>query len=774
MIRFCTAVSAVAFMGTLPSIQVALFCLLLAFVCVWKKFLRWIFPLWFGLFWGIAFAHWSVNHKLPEVWNSADFYIKGVVVGLPLRSSDYCRFKLELNFFKPTETAINVSKSKTLLAPRKILLNWYKCPKEILPGTEYSMVVRLKRPRGYRNPGGFDRERYLISSGIDAVGYVREMLDVRIPDKKELSVDILRSRVSGFIADGAKTTDRAALLQALLVGDTRAINSQQWILYKNTGTVHLLVISGLHIGLVAGGVYMLLLSIARLFPWVPLKIRIRYAVLGALLLAFGYSLLAGFSLPTQRAWVMVSALMISTLLLRKSSPFSRLWLAATVVLIMDPLAVVSAGFWLSFGAAWMLIYILSGRLGSGLNRDSRLTSLVKIQLAVTLVLTPLLAFHFYHVPISSSLVNLVAVPFVSLLVLPLAMVSLVFSYFFAEIGNLGLNAAGWLLVEGSRWLEVVDQQLTVLWTPKSVSPFAVGAALLGSVTLLMPRAIPGRSLGLVLWLPMLIGYERSIKAPEFSVTVLDVGQGLAIHVETARHHLLYDAGPEFKSGFSAAQAAITPYLLTSGVRRLDKVIVSHGDNDHAGGLGYLRKNWEIGQTMASSDKINGSFSDCRAGGKWSWDGVTFSILHPDQQILSGSRKMSENNRSCVLKIQSKFGSVLLTGDIEREVESELSRHYAEKLQSTVLVVPHHGSQTSSQSAFIKNVQPDIAIVSSGFLNRFGHPHPEILNRYRQHKSMIINTADSGAIRLYFRESAGNGTKPTVSRYRYAHKRYWWD
>ncbi|OMH25258.1 DNA internalization-related competence protein ComEC/Rec2 [Motiliproteus sp. MSK22-1] len=634
------------------------------------------------------------------------------------------------------------------------------------------MVVRLKRPRGYRNPGGFDRERYLIAAGIDAVGYVREVQSIQLLNTDKWSVDLFRSRISDFIAAGVKPTEKAALLQALLVGDTRNISSQQWELYKNTGTVHLLVISGLHIGLVAGGSYLLLMSAGRLFPGLSLRKRTRFVVVLALLLSFAYSLLAGFSLPTQRAWVMVCALMMSTVWGRQSSPLSRLRLAAAVVLTLDPLAAVSPGFWLSFGAAGVLLYIVCGRLGSGAYLKSKFASMIKIQLAVSLVLIPLLAFHFYRIPLGSSVINLLAVPFVSLLVLPLAMLSLLLSQMFAELGSQGLNAAGWLLLEGSFCLQIVADWVVTVWTPETVSPLAIGFALLGCGILLMPRAIPGRSLGVVFWLPMLTGYEQPLESPAFNVTVLDVGQGLSIHVETATHHLLYDTGPKFRSGFSAAQAAISPYLLNSGVRHLDKLIVSHGDNDHAGGIDYFRDNWEINQLITGSAKLDGTYSKCSVGQRWVWDGVIFTMLHPDSRAEAGADQLSENNRSCVLKIQSEFGSILLTGDIERETELRLSERYRYQLQADVLVVPHHGSQTSSQSEFIKNVQPNVAIVSSGFLNRFGHPHPKVVNRYRLQKSILINTADSGAIRLSFRSEYKK--EPIISRYRYQNQRYWWD
>ncbi len=766
MIRFCLALSAVALLPRLPPLCFLL--LPLIPLLLYRRFplAKWLSPLCLGLLWGLACGYWGIAHRLPDRWQGEDLPLAGVISGLPTLKGGVCRFDFVPERLIPaqrteTKTGSPEPPQTPALLPRKLRLSWYRCPRLPQPGSGYGLRVRLKQPSGYRNPRGHDRQRYLFAAGIDGLGYVREELQsVRVPDRR-WSLDRLRAAVSAEIGHQVQNPARQSILQALLVGDRRGLSPEQWRLYRDTGVLHLLVISGLHIGLVAGGCYWLLISAARLFPRVSLRRRQAAAALLALMAALAYSLLAGFSLPAQRALVMVAALLLGTLFLRGVDTGRRCLLALSAVLILDPLAALSPGFWLSFGATAVLLYTLCGRL----RPLASWRQLVRVQLAVMTVIVPISAWNFFQSALAAPLINLLAVPVVSLIILPLAMLSLLLTAVVPDAGGLGLRAAGWLLEQGSNWLALAELGIGYLWQPPALSLVGVALALAGSAILLMPAALPGRWLGVLCWLPLLLGQDRRPGEGEFRATVLDVGQGLAVYVETARHNLLFDTGPGYRSGFSAAEAVILPFLRGRGHRRLSRLVVSHGDNDHAGGLGALRNQIGIDELITGSEKLGGDLSRCRRGQQWFWDGVRFRVLHPPD---GGWR--SENNRSCVIRIDSPAGSMLLTADIEAEVEAELLARNPGALSSDVLIVPHHGSLSSSGGKFIDRVGPSIAVISSGYRNSFGHPHPQVVARYRQRGVRLLNTADTGAVRFSFVDDRG----PEVTVWQQQYGRYWWN
>ncbi|MCW8885118.1 MAG: DNA internalization-related competence protein ComEC/Rec2 [Motiliproteus sp.] len=780
MIRFSLAVAVIGFFPGIPPLWLGLGLPLLGLVlstCL--RTLGWFRPVLFGLLWGLIYGYWGMAHQLPESWQGKDVEVLGQVTGLPTHQHNQCRFVLTVDEISVIDES-TITSNDNLLFPRKLRLSNYHCPESVNPGDLLHLVVRLKRPRGYRNPGGFDSERRNFSLGIDGVGYVRQSLIAKNGRVEFWNLHRMRWQLSNLIAENAKTSDanQIAVLQGLLVGDKRGISTRQWQLFRDTGVIHLLVISGLHIGLVCAAGYALLFYAGRLVPMISLTTRIRVAVFGALFLSLIYSLMAGFSLPTQRALVMVSVLLVGWLIHRRLGAWVRLKFAMAAVVAFDPLALFSPGFWLSFGAAGILLYVIGGRVAGV---QAGIIHLSRLQLTISLLMLPLLAFQFYQVPLVSPLVNLIAVPVVSFLLLPLAFVSLIAAAISDQLSALGFHGCGVLIQLGFQFLAWMDSNLNWIWHPPVISYGALVMALLGVLVLFLPAAFPGRWLGTLLWLPMLTGSTQPFRDGEFRLTTLDVGQGLSVVVETANHRMLYDTGRSFRSGFNLAEAVVEPYLRQRGIHQLDLLMISHGDNDHAGGAVNIVKAFEPERVISSARFEGIATTPCYAGQRWHWDGVDFELLHPQplafpKSLLKSTalskpnHSSSRNNRSCVLKISGLQSSVLLTGDIETVVEEQLLKKYGEFLNVDILLAPHHGSKSSSSDSFLDQVSPEMVIVSSGYRNRFGHPHPSVIKRIRQREIPVYDTAKSGAI------SVQSSVKQPLLLIEYTEKKqhYWWN
>ncbi len=769
MIRFCLALASVSFWPALPPLSWLWVLLVVLFGCGWVKPFRMLLPIGLGLVWGLASGHWLLAHRLPDSWQGVDLVAQGTIVNLPQRLGDRCRFDLSLDqLIAPADIeSTSLSPQQLLLPPRRLRLSWYHCQENLQPGQRWQLLVRLKRPHGFVNPSGFDYALYLLSRGIDASGYVRSPPIIISPsDSRRLNpipinqrlpevdytgrLDRWRSdlveRLRLQLTASPKHPVASSLIAALLVGDKRGLDDDIWQTLRDTGTAHLFVISGLHIGMVAGFCYATVFWLGRLRPQFRFRHRQIAASLCAIIGSGIYAVLAGFGLPTQRAWVMVCALMLSLIGWRSMTPSQRLWLAVAAVLIVEPLAVRQAGFWLSFGACAVLVYAFAG----GIGRVSPLRQLLWAQVAIVLGLTPWLLQLFSQWPPLAPLVNLIAIPLVTLL-LPLLLLDVLMLALWPAVGS-------WLLIKlgkGFEWgwqgLDWAAQQISAVVVSAPISWWMLLLALLGGLWLLLPPAVPGRWIGTLLWLPLL--WPSSSAPPEggFRVTVLDVGQGLSVLVETRKHRLLYDTGPRYRSGFNAAEAAVVPFLHGQGIRQLDRLIVSHADSDHAGGQAVIERLLQVDQTLTGSQKITAD-QLCQAGQQWRWDGVSFMFMHPDKPALTGLDTTNENNRSCVLKIDNGLQSVLLTGDIEARVEQQLVNRYGKQLRASTLVAAHHGSRSSTTDVLLQQVDPERVLISSGWRNRFGHPHPAVVQRIKrpnadQRPRILLNTATDGAIRI---------------------------
>ncbi len=760
-------IAAVALLPRLPPWWLMPGLLLLLVVVGWRlpALRRWL-PLpgiaIAGLAWGIGYGHYVVAGLLPPALEQQSLRLEGRVVGLVERREYYRRPALRFEF-AVTRCAL-ADASPCAAAPRRVLLNWYDLDVDAPPahGELWRLQVRLKRPHGFANPGGFDYGGWQVAQGLGATGNV-----VRRADNQRLQVAGdgpagWRARLHAHLDARLAQFSQKPLLIALLVGDGNGISREQWATFRATGTVHLFVVSGLHIAL-TGGALLLLGRLAGRLPFASSRRRGRWlAAALAMPAATLYALIAGFDLPVQRALIMFSVAALAWAWGRSVRPLSALLLALLLVLLCDPLAVMNAGFWFSFGVVATLLAIAGGRHGSGTDIAARpLREGLRAQWAVTLATVPILLGMGAQFPLTSLVANLVAIPATTLLTLPLIGVGLVMDLLALPGADLGWQLADlslqwvwqflrWLTELGGRWQ----------WRPAGVDLFALLLAAAAALLWLLPRGVPGRWLALPMLLALLWPPSQLPPPGSWRVTVIDVGQGLSVLVEEGERRLLYDTGPSFPSGSSAAELALLPLFQRRGIEHLDTLVISHDDDDHAGGWPTLRDALPIDQLLAGEPRDERA-DVCRDGLQWSWQRLTFRALHPVHDRPAG------NHASCVLLIDDGTTSLLLPGDIDRLAEGRLLAEH-DLSPVTLLLAPHHGSRSSSSPAFVRALAPRYAIFSAGYRSHFGHPHPEVVARYRDVGAELLNTASSGALTFLIRADGGI----ELSEQRIERRRYW--
>lgn len=711
-----------------------------------------------GFLWAWLMAMLSLADALSPAWEGKDLIVEGVVASIPDRRGTRTRFEFDVERMRYQATAIR--------SPGRVRLSWYQDAPRMRAGESWRLTVRLKRPWGFMNPGGFDYEAWLFRQGIRATGYVRSESEFKKVDSQAPRYGLLRWRQG--LADALEwplaERSRKGVLQALAIGERNGIEPEEWALMTRTGINHLVAISGLHIGLVATAVFFLVRWLWVLPAVVVCAVpAVKPAAVAALLAAAVYAGLAGFAVPTVRALLMVGVVLGAIFLQRATPPSRSLALALLLVLIFDPMAVLAPGFWLSFGAVSVILLGMTGRLATA----TRWWRWGRVQWVVFVGLTPLLLYLFKQAPLVAPLANLVAVPVVSLLVVPCVLTALlVLAWWPAAAGAL-LWVADWALSWLWRYLEFLAGLPYAQWSLPSAPAWAFLFAALGAVLLLAPRGWPGRWLAFVFWLP-LIALRPAVPARgDLTITVLDVGQGLASVVRTSDHVLVFDAGPRYSATFNAGEAVVLPFLRDAGVRALDMLVLSNADSDHSGGAPYLLGAMPVSRVIsgAPAERL-GEFvaKPCETGQRWQWDGVDFEILHPDPNL-----GFTGNNQSCVLRIHSDAGSILLPGDIERGAERHLEGVYRGGLHADLMVAPHHGSATSSSAGFIQQVQPRFVVFPVGYRNRFSFPRQEILARYRSLDAEPLQTSQEGAVT--FRFTRGEGIVGPI-RYRREARRYW--
>lgn len=665
---------------------------------------------WFVL--GACWACWSaqlaLDDRLDAALDGRTLWVEGQVVGLPTQGERGVRFELA----QP--------QSRRAELPQRLQLSWFGGP-EVRAGERWRLAVSLRRPSGLLNPHGPDREAALLARRIGATGTVKH--GERLGEARASWREVVRQRLLATDAYG-----REAVIAALVLGDGGGLSRQDWNTLQATGTVHLMVISGQHIGLLAGLVYALVAGLARRGAWPPQVPWLHAACVLAMAGALTYGWLAGFGVPVQRACLMLAVVLVWRLHFRHMGAATPLLLALTGVLLVEPLASLLPGLWLSFGAVAVLVLCFSTRLGAWRPWHAW----TRAQWVIAIGLLPLLLALGLPVSLSAPLANLLAVPWLSLAVLPLALLG---------TALLGVPMLGetllWLAGVSLHGLFAVLAWIGALqpaWLPAPLPIWAwllvCAGALLWLLPAGLPLRVPGAMLLLALWAP-----REPIPHGQVQVWQLDVGQGLAVLLRTRHHSLLYDAGPA-QGTSDLGESVVLPTLRKLGVKHLDLLLISHAHADHAGGAGAVRRGLPVLRELGGEHT---GPALCASGERWQWDGVDFELWHWPQGP-------SSNERSCVLRVQANGERLLLAGDMEAGAERAWLAS-AEDPRIDWLQAPHHGSRSSSGEAFIKALAPRGVLISRGRNNGFGHPHPQVLERYRRHALQVHDTALDGALGL---------------------------
>lgn len=758
MLAFTAGIAAAQQFPGLPQ-NLAILLLAIAAFVLWLARLRLPAACLFGLAWGLGVAAVRWQDALPAELEQQDLLIEGQVSSLPEAMDRGLRFNFQI------DAALSPAGAKL---PKRVRLSWYDQPEAVKAGERWRLHVRLKKPHGFLNPGGLDYELWLFSHGLRATGYVREdAKNQRLAGAGWLSLPALRQavfdRLTQALENGIEPPrgpvggegDLVGVITALTLGEENLISPEQWDVLRRTGTAHLVAVSGSHISLVAGLVYWLAL---RICAGLGLMRKPPYAVAAvlALLAACAYAALAGFAIPTQRALVMLGVATIGIVGQRNLRPVNVLSLALLLVLLYDPLAVLSIGFWLSYGAVALILLAVSGRL----RLSGWWGELLKTNWVVFVGLAPLMLLFFQQVSFASLPANALAVPSIGVILTPLCLFGTLLLGIYQPAGECVLHLVAILL----RWVWLLLQWLSdrpwAQWSHPAPPFWSLPFALTGAMLLASPRGIPARWLGLVLLLPAALALPEAPPPGHFRLTLLDVGQGLSAVVQTQGHVLVFDTGARFNSTFDTGSAVVEPFLHRQGIENIDTLVVSHGDNDHIGGAASLLKDFSVGQIMSSvPERLGPGAGACHAGQRWEWDGVSFAMLSP----LANFEK--ENDNSCVLRVSSPSGAALLTGDIEQAAEQQLVERYGPALRSDILIAPHHGSNTSSSAAFLAQVRPGTVLIPLGYRNRYHFPHPEVLKRYQAMGAKILDSAQAGAI------SVEPGAVPPTA-YRETGGHYW--
>lgn len=717
----------------------------------------------FGFVTASLHASNTLSNSIPAEFLDKEVRVTGSVTGLPQDNGARLRFLLSIDTVAGIESSITHPVGGAL-----VRLNWYGGSPSLKPADRLELRVKLKLPNGFMNPGGFDYEKWLFQQRIVATGYVRNKspTDIFIENSDTgFSIAMQLERARGWLQHrlirATQGLPNSGLILALAVGDRGSIDSQQWDRFIATGTNHLLAISGLHITLVAG--FAGFVARACWAHWVPLQkvSKSNFALFAAAIAALCYAAMAGFSLPTQRALIMFGVLVALVLLRRHQQRQSALATALVVVCLVNPLAVMSAGFWMSFTAVAILFLVFS--FVPQTDWRNRMTTVIRGHVLITIGLYPLTLLIFEKASIIAPLANFIAVPVVGMVLTPVVFVASLVALVSIKVAGIVLIPVDWVLSAIDWFFGMLSRLPLAMVHFGGLSISVILLTLAAAILSLLPIKNSLRWLAVILVLPLVFRETLSPSHGAYRVTFLDVGQGTAVVVQTENHTLVYDTGPQFSASFNAADAVIIPYLRSQRVATVDALIVSHGDRDHSGGADELVAGIDVQVAMASAPlpQLPGAYA-CRKGQRWHWDDVTFQILHP-HELSQGS----ENDLSCVLLISTAGGKhTLLPGDIEKNGETRLLEQQLPLID--VLMAPHHGSNTSSGVAFVGATLPKNVVYTTGFANRYRLPKDAVSNRYKLVGAHEFNTAETGAITF----DLTDGQPVAVTEYRQEASGFW--
>ena len=732
---------------------------------IWQRIFRTSLLLILAASSGFFYAAWMAQQRLadelPAVWQGRDITLVGVVAEMPRQNERGLGFTFDVEHTLTPDARV----------PQHILLSTYQNAEDpvlaLHAGERWQFTVRLKQPHGTSNPYNFDFEAWALERNLRAVGYVHNKGDNRRIDEHVVApgyfIERLREAVRTRFQQVLGQSPYAGVLSALAIGDQRSIPAAQWQVFTRTGVNHLMSISGLHITMLAGMAFAITYWLWRrsvyLTLWLPAR---KAATLAGLLVAIIYALLSGYGVPAQRTVYMLGTVAAAMLLSRNIAPSQLLAAALMVVLLFDPWSVLAAGFWLSFGAVGLIFYITANRLG----QRHWLLEYGRIQWAMSIGLIPPLLAMFQQISLVSPLANAFAIPLVSFVVVPLTLLGALLPFDWI------LHLAHYVMSVCMVALEWLNSLPAAVWAQHAPPLWSIVVGMFGVLWMLLPRGFPSRWLGGLLLLPMFLIQPAAPAPGSLRLTIFDVGQGLAVAAQTSNHALLYDTGPSFNSEANSGNRILVPSMKGMGIAQLDRLILTHNDSDHTGGALSVMQAMPI-KLLSSSLPDDSPIllqaaqaQRCSDGQSWDWDGVHFELLHPAPASYT-EEKNKDNDRGCVLRISIGQHSVLLAADIEKKSERRLLELHPDKLNATMLVVPHHGSKTSSTPDFVDAVRPRYAVFTIGYRNRFGHPKEEVIERYRATGSELLRSDEDGAILVEM-----DAENLHVERYRKTHARYW--
>ena len=735
-------------------------------------------------------AHERLAAVLPASLEGQDLILTGRVDSLPQGSLSGTRF-----MFRVESASLQ---GQPVQVPRRVALGWYRgfdadellaAPaQELRAGQRWRLPARLRRPHGSLNPHGFDLELWLFEQGVGASGHVRQgggRAAERLHDDAGAPLLHLRQRVRDAIDQAVEDPVAAGVIAALVIGDQAAIAREEWDLFRVTGVAHLMSISGLHVTmfawLAAAGVARAWRLHPRLMQAVPAPVAARW---GGLAGALGYALVAGWGVPAQRTvWMLAAVVVVSSLGWRWPA-WAVLAAAAVVVTLADPWALLQPGFWLSFVAVALLMGSEPARPDGHAPAPGRLRAVaralvqgLRTQVVATVGLAPLTLVLFQQLSLVGFVANLLAVPWVTFVVTPLGMLGVAWPALWAWAGAAVLALMA--------FLQALAAWPLAVWQAAVAPGWVVAAGLCAGALAILPLPWRLRLLAVPLALPLLVPPVARPPPGRFEAVVADVGQGTAVLVRTRSHLLVYDAGPQYSPESDAGQRVLLPLLMARGEVRIDLLMLSHRDTDHVGGAPALLQHRRVAAMSSSLEpahplrQAGPPHRDCEAGQRWQWDGVRFSVLHPapgEAAALAGPDggppaagrrgRLTPNAVSCVLHVQDDQGrALLLTGDIEALQELRLAEQAASPLRAEVMLVPHHGSRTSSTAAFIDAVGPRVAVAQAAYRSRFGHPAPDVVARYVDRGVEFVRSDRCGA---WTREPDGQGRCERQASARYWH------